>query len=97
MSTTLTHRQGHRESAELVSIDRILRERILEGLAKRGIRIAGNLTLDVHNRAVTVSGRVDSYYQRQLIVHSIRLVPGVGELTDAVECSRSFVAGGSAM
>lgn len=73
------------ERADAVSIDRHLRESILEGLAKRGIRISDELTLDVHHRAVTVHGRVHSYYQRQLIVHSIRLVPGVGELKDALD------------
>jgi hypothetical protein len=73
------------EHVDSVSIDQHLRESILEGLAKRGIRVSDELTLDVDHRAVTVRGRVESYYQRQLIVHSIRLVPGVGELKDAVD------------
>jgi hypothetical protein len=71
--------------ADAVSIDRHLRERILDRLAQRGIRVSDELTLDVHQRAVTVRGRVDSYYQRQLIIHSIRLVPGIGALQDAVD------------
>lgn len=70
---------------DTVSIDRHLRERILERLAQRGIRLSSELTLAVHQRAVTVRGRVDSYYQRQLIIHSIRLVPGIGALEDAVD------------
>jgi hypothetical protein len=73
------------ERADTLSIDRHLRESILEGLAQRGIRVSHELTLDVDHRVVTVRGRVESYYQRQLIVHSIRLVPGVGELKDAVD------------
>jgi osmotically-inducible protein OsmY len=73
------------ELADTVSIDRHLRERILDRLAQRGIRVSDELTLDVYQRAVTVRGRVDSYYQRQLIIHSIRLVPGIGNLQDAVD------------
>jgi len=73
------------EDADTFSIDRHLRERILDRLAQRGIRVSDELTLDVHQRAVTVRGRVDSYYQRQLIIHSIRLVPGIGAVQDAVD------------
>jgi osmotically-inducible protein OsmY len=73
------------ERVDTVSIDRHLRERILDRLAQRGIRVSDELTLDVHQRAVTVRGRVDSYYQRQLIIHSIRLVPGIGAVQDAVD------------
>lgn len=72
-------------STDTLSIDRHLRERILDWLAQRGIRVSDELTLDVHQRAVTVRGRVDSYYQRQLIIHSIRLVPGIGAVQDAVD------------
>jgi len=97
MSTVTSHSLTAGGRPDVVSIDWQLRERILQGLAKRGIRISEDLTLDVRNRAVTVRGRVDSYYQRQLIVHSIRLVPGVGELTDAVECFRLPITGGGAM
>ena len=46
-------------------------------MAQRGIRLSDELTLDVYRRAVTIRGRVDSYYQRQLLIHSIRLVPGI--------------------
>jgi len=73
------------ELTDVISIDHHLRERILDRLAQRGIRVSDELTLDVHQRAVTVRGRVDSYYQRQLIIHSIRLVPGIGALQDAVD------------
>ena len=78
-------RIANAELTDVISIDHHLRERILDRLAQRGIRVSDELTLDVHQRAVTVRGRVDSYYQRQLIIHSIRLVAGVGDLQDAVD------------
>ena len=61
-----------------------LRERILRKLALQGIRFAPCLALDVHDRVVTVRGNVASYYERQLIVHSILLVPGNYELHDLI-------------
>jgi BON domain len=73
------------QAAETLSIDRHLRERILDRLAQRGIRLSDELTLDVFQRAVTIRGRVDSYYQRQLLIHSIRLVPGISGIEDVVD------------
>jgi hypothetical protein len=44
------------------------------------------LTLDVSaGGEVIVRGKVHSYYQRQLIVHSIRLVPGVRDVHDSLD------------
>ncbi len=73
------------QATETLSIDRHLRERILDRLAQRGIRLSDELTLDVYQRAVTIRGRVDSYYQRQLLLHSIRLVPGISGIEDVVD------------
>jgi hypothetical protein len=68
-----------------VSDDRDLRERILSKLALQGIRCSPCLALDVQGRVVTVRGVVSSYYERQLIVHSIFLVPGHFELHDLIK------------
>ena len=75
-------------------IDRHLRERILDRLAQRGIRLSDELTLDVYQRAVTIRGRVDSYYQRQLLLHSIRLVPGISGIEDVVDVGSPPIRGG---
>jgi hypothetical protein len=67
-----------------VSDDWDLRERILRKLVLQGICLAPCLTLEVHERVVTVRGNVSSYYERQRIVHSILLVPGHYELHDLI-------------
>ncbi len=68
-----------------VSDDRDLRERILRKLASQGIRFLPCLALDVEGRVVTVRGVVGSYYERQLIVHSICLVSGHYALHDLIK------------
>lgn len=73
------------ESSAIASIDRRLRALVLERLSFRGISPSRDLAIEVHLRDVSVRGRVHSYYQKQLIVHSIRLVPGVRGVHDALE------------
>jgi hypothetical protein len=68
-----------------VSDDWDLRDRILRKLASQGICLAPCLTLEVNKHAVTVRGQVNSYYERQLIVHSIFLVSGHYELHDLIK------------
>ena len=68
-----------------IAIDRHFHDLILERLAERGIQPSPSLTIDVCERVVTVSGRVPSYYQRQLIVHTVRLIPGIAELHDLID------------
>jgi hypothetical protein len=67
-----------------IAIDRHFYDIILEKLGERGIQPSPSLTVDVRDRVVTVSGRVTSYYQRQLIVHTVRLIPGIAELRDLI-------------
>jgi hypothetical protein len=68
-----------------VSDDRDLRERILGKLALQGIRLSPCLAVEVEGRVVTVRGVVSSYYERQLIVHSICLVSGHYQLHDLIK------------
>jgi len=73
------------ESTNSIATDHDLRARIVETLAQRGVQTSDDLGVDVHDRVVTVYGHVSSYYQRQLIVHSARLVPGVDRVRDSLE------------
>jgi hypothetical protein len=73
------------ESTNSIATDHDLRARIVETLAQRGLQTSDDLGVDVHDRVVTVYGHVASYYQRQLIVHSARLVPGVDRVRDSLE------------
>jgi hypothetical protein len=87
-SPKLIHNEWPEEGSVMVSPasdDRDLRERILRKLALQGIRFSPCLTLDVEGRVVTVRGVVRSYYERQLIVHSIFLVSGHYELHDLIK------------
>lgn len=76
----------HEETAiETTSPDAQLRETILGKLAQRGIRPSRDFQLEVQDGAVFFRGRVQSFYQRQLIVHSVRHVEGVGAVHQAIE------------
>jgi hypothetical protein len=84
----LIHNEWPEERSVMVSPtsdDRDLRERILRKLALQGIRLSPCLALDVEGRVVTVRGVVSSYYERQLIVHSVFLVSGHYELHDLIK------------
>lgn len=75
----------HGESANSIAVDHDLQVRIVETLAQRGVQTSDDLQVEVRERVVTIHGHVSSYYQRQLIVHSARLVPGVDRVRDALE------------
>jgi osmotically-inducible protein OsmY len=67
------------------AFDRGLRTRILEKLAQRGIWPSADLSVEVDALGVRLAGRVPSYYQRQLIVHSASQVTGRDVIEDAIE------------
>lgn len=59
--------------ATQISDSEILQQ-ISSTLGQRGIQLGEHLQLDIEDGVVTASGIVASYYQRQLIVHTIRQV-----------------------
>ena len=46
-----------------------------------------NLEVDVHNGSVTLSGRLQSYYEKQVAINSCQRVAGVINLIDRIDVS----------
>lgn len=65
--------------------DAALRHKIDLTLLQRGVSAARQLDVDVVNGIVTVAGEAPTFYQRQLIVHSIRRVSGVVRVIDRID------------
>jgi hypothetical protein len=57
-------------------------ERILGELEKYSIPAVSQLRIAVHGTSVTIVGEVPGDYEKQLIVHFCKKVPGVGEVVD---------------
>jgi BON domain len=71
------------------AIDGQIADCVFQKLAQRGIHASPAAWVDVEAEVVTVRGRVRSYYERQLIAHTIRSTPGVRELRDLLEMAES--------
>ena len=72
-----------------VTKDQDLQRRVVSFLAGRYLPSLRQLEVDVHEGIVTLRGRVTSFYEKQVAIHSCQRVAGVRKLVDAVDVSRS--------
>lgn len=68
-----------------VDADLALETRLQSELSRNQRPTLKRLHVDVAQGIVTLSGRVKSFYERQLAVQCCRRVPGVLHMVDAVE------------
>jgi osmotically-inducible protein OsmY len=71
-----------------VTKDQDLQRRVISFLAGRYLPSLRTLQVDVHEGTVTLRGRVASFYEKQVAIHSCQRVAGVRHLVDAVDVSR---------
>ena len=64
--------------------DRDLERRVRGSLHTRSYAALRRLQVSAHGGTVTVAGRVPSFHEKQVALHSCRHVPGVRQLVDAV-------------
>ena len=65
--------------------DRDLKRRVVNYLVGRGVPNLRRIRVDADGGTVTLSGRVNSFYHKQLCIHCSRRVAGVMELIDQIE------------
>ena len=71
-----------------VTKDQDLQRRVLSFLAGRYLPSLRTLQVDVHEGTVTLRGRVASFYEKQVAIHSCQRVAGVRNFIDAVDVAR---------
>jgi osmotically-inducible protein OsmY len=69
----------------LDTADRDLQRRVVNYLAERHVPALRHLEVEAHNGIVTVRGRVQSFYEKQLCQAVCRRVAGVVRFIDAVD------------
>ena len=62
-----------------------LQKRVVVHLAEKNRPSLRRLAVQVHHGIITLSGRVASYYEKQLAIHSCVAVAGCGRLVDAMQ------------
>lgn len=62
-----------------------LRRRVVSYLATKHLPTLRRLDVDALGGKITLRGRVDSFHEKQVAIHSCRRVAGVRDLIDAVE------------
>ena len=62
-----------------------VQSRVQSFLRSRHFPTFQELDVDVHNGAVTLSGEVQSYYEKQVALNSCRRVAGVLTLVDEID------------
>jgi len=67
------------------SIDRDLIKRVRGFLTRQHLPSLRSIEVDAAAGVVTISGRVKSFYERQLCIHCCQRVAGVVKLNDRVE------------
>lgn len=72
-----------------VTNDQDLQRRVVSYLAGRYLPSLRQLQVSVQEGTVTIRGRVQSFYEKQVAIHSCQRVAGVHKLVDAVDVSRS--------
>ena len=65
--------------------DRLLQHQIATQLAETRRPGLQRLAVDVHGGRVTLSGRVASFYEKQIALQACALLAGIERLSDAVE------------
>jgi len=75
--------------------DRDLERRVLGFLSTRHVPGLRNLQVEAHNGVVTVSGRVLTFYEKQLCNECCRRVAGVMQLVNSVNVADGSPVGAS--
>ena len=65
--------------------DRLLESQIATQLAETRRPSLQRLSVDVEGGAVTLRGRVGSFYEKQIAIQACRVLSGIEQLIDAVE------------
>lgn len=65
--------------------DQRLRNEVVHAIRERIGRKEEQLRIVVEDGAVTVRGRLQSFYEKQLSLHAAKKVPGVATLVDELE------------
>ena len=65
--------------------DREVERRILNFLGSRRFASFDRLRVDVLDGHVTIRGHLDSYYEKQVALHTCQRVAGVIDLVDQIE------------
>ncbi|MBM4002128.1 MAG: BON domain-containing protein [Planctomycetes bacterium] len=73
------------EFASSTDLDRDLERRVVSFLLQCGVLRTSGIIVRVQDGMVTLRGKVRSFYERQLCVHSGRRVAGVRKLVDELE------------
>jgi osmotically-inducible protein OsmY len=73
------------EIAGSTDLDRDLERRVVSFLLQCGVPRARGVIVHVQDGIVTLCGKVRSFYERQICVHSCRRVAGVMKLVDELE------------
>ncbi len=68
----------------LIQTDRELQHRVRNALYDRRLLKNDDVAIATTNGTVTLTGRVKSYYARQLVVHCCLHVPGVRNVVDEI-------------
>jgi osmotically-inducible protein OsmY len=84
------------ESTDLLTTDCDLERRVRIFLGERHLPVLRRLEISVHNGTVVLSGRVRTFYERQVAVHSCRRVAGVREVVDRLRVVDAMPAAASA-
>jgi osmotically-inducible protein OsmY len=72
-------------SLALPAADERLAQMVSLAIRQRGPRSARELTVLAHQSVVTLRGKARSFYERQLLLHAARRVPGVRQIVDEIE------------
>ena len=72
-------------SANLPAADERLAQMVFLAIRQRGPRCASRLTVLAHQSVVTLRGETRSFYERQLLLHTVQRVPGVRQIVDEIE------------
>jgi osmotically-inducible protein OsmY len=71
-----------------VTKDQDLERRVIGYLASRYLPSLRQLQVSASEGTITLRGRVQSFYEKQIAIHSCQRVAGVRRLIDAVDVAR---------
>jgi osmotically-inducible protein OsmY len=55
-----------------------------------GVRVINRLTIVAREGSVTLQGRARTFYEKQLVLHAARRVPGVRQIVDELDVLPTF-------
>lgn len=74
-------------TSDLEDVD--LRRRVLGYLEQRGYPAIRDLTISTNNGSVTLQGKLNSFYEKQICLSTCQRVAGVIRIIDEVEVAKS--------